>query len=42
MEVVMFTSLYSLLVSRPQGLGYDSAWQKEADILIAAAQGNGK
>jgi hypothetical protein len=33
----MFTSIYSLLVLQPQRLDYDSARQKEAGILCAAA-----
>ena len=34
----MPTSLFSLLVSRPSGLGYEAAWQKEADDLRLAAE----
>ncbi len=34
---MLFSSLYSLLVSRPSGLGYDATWQKEAEMLLEAA-----
>jgi hypothetical protein len=33
---MLFSSLYSLLLTRPSGRRTDSPWQKEADILMDA------